>query len=116
MEDDLKPRECVVYRDFVSQYLFGAELLGQKMNNLQLVLVWRDEAGSLTSLKVANFCGDKHSNAHDAYFTADVFNFHLGTPKDEGEKDFFSGLFASSTQFILSGTMSTLQLSADNFQ
>ena len=34
VEDDLKVGECVVYRDFVSQYLFVAELLGDKMNNL----------------------------------------------------------------------------------
>jgi hypothetical protein len=104
IEDNLELGVCLVYRDFVSQYLFGAELLGNKMNNLQLVLVWRDpETACVTSFKVANFCSDKDTMAHDAWFTADVFNFHMGTAENEEEANSFSGLFASFHTIFLVG-------------
>lgn len=95
VEDNLAIGECVVYRDFVSQYLFATELLGDKMNNLQYVLVWRDRnSNCLTSFKVANFCSDKDTMAHDAWYIADVFHFHIGTPASPDETNHFSGLLA----------------------
>jgi hypothetical protein len=103
IEDNLKIGECVVYRDFVSQYLFGADFLGDKMNNLQLVLVWRDtESNCLTSFKVANFCGDKATMNHDAYFTADVFDFHLGCGDEKTSND-FSRLFQTFDTIYMVG-------------
>ena len=78
IEDGLKVGECVVYQDFVAQYMFGSDRLGDKMNNLQLVLIWREsEQGPLQSFKVANFCSDKKTMANDSFFTADVYHFHL---------------------------------------
>ena len=102
VQENLKVGECMVFRDFVSQYLFGSEFLGNKMNNLQLVMIWRDvEHGPLQSFKVANFCGDPKTMAHDAYFTAEVFNFHLSTNPD-GAAD-FSNLFARFHTLFLVG-------------
>ena len=94
IEENLKSGKCVCYRDYVSQYLFGAEFLGNKMNNFQLVLIWRDDdTKSLFSFKVPNFCGSKQSMMHDLYFTADVFKFHFGKPNQPNEANFFSNLF-----------------------
>ena len=105
VEDGLKVGECVVYRDYVAQYLFGAEFLGNKINNLQLVLVWRDASSNmLTTFKVSNFCSDKRSMAHDAWFTADVFQFHMGTASSDSEANKnFSNLFSEFHTIYLVG-------------
>lgn len=106
LENALKQGECVVYRDFVSQYLFGTDFLGEKMNNLQLVLVFKDSNDVLRSLKVANFCGDKKTLAHDAWYVADVFQFHMGEEADEdspANPPKFSGLFRNFHTLYLVG-------------
>ncbi len=68
---DLVPGESVLYRDFVNDH----DETGAKVCNLQLVLVERKVLGGpLVLTNVANFA-DKESC--DAWFTADVFDFHL---------------------------------------
>ena len=67
---NLKPFECIVYRDFVNQYTSD----GDKMGNLQLVVLYRlVEGGCLLQLKVYNFSGGKCGVSCDPYFVADVF-------------------------------------------
>jgi hypothetical protein len=83
------------------------------MNNLILVLRWRDSprgtaGGALHTLKVNNFCGDKDSHSCDAAFVIDVFAFHLGKEVvgDEGARDGpprFSNLFSGFTKLIIVG-------------
>jgi hypothetical protein len=51
---NLKPGQCIIYRDFVNQYTSD----GKKMGNLQLVLLYRLIPGTnLLQLKVYNFSG-----------------------------------------------------------
>ena len=71
LEEDLKPGEGLIYRDFVNDH----DESGAKVCNLQLVLVERKVTdGPLVLVNLANFA-DKE--ACDAWFTADVFDFHL---------------------------------------
>ena len=49
------------------------------MKNLQLVLLWREREGEpLRRLSVANVCTDRDSYSCDAYYVANVFQFHCG--------------------------------------
>jgi hypothetical protein len=79
------------------------------MNNLILVLRWRDDddpCTALHTLKVNNFCGDKDSQSCDAAFVTDVFDFHLAKEEEEGANDGkprFSNLFSQFHKLIISG-------------
>jgi hypothetical protein len=74
LEKRLKPGECILYRDFVNQYNGD----GKKVNNLVLVVMWRDEVGGpLHVQKLSNLCSDAESRSCDAYYVADVMAFHL---------------------------------------
>jgi hypothetical protein len=75
IEENLKPGECLVFRDFVNQY--GGE--GDKVANLVLVRVSRDELGQPIVVKVSHPCTDEDSNSTDAYYVADVFAYHMST-------------------------------------
>jgi hypothetical protein len=74
LEKRLKPGECILYRDFVNQYNSD----GKKVNNLVLVVMWRDKVGDpLNVKKLSNLCSDAESRSCDAYYVADVMAFHL---------------------------------------
>ena len=71
IENELKVGECLLYRDFVSQYCAN----GSKMSNLQLVCVYRNvNGGALRQIQVSNF-SLKESN--DKFYVADVMDLHL---------------------------------------
>ena len=71
LEAELKPGEGVLYRDFVNDH----HETGAKVCNLQLVLVERKVLGGpLVLTNLENFAD---TEACDAWFTADVFQFHL---------------------------------------
>jgi hypothetical protein len=87
LERNLKPGECVLYRDFVNQYNANQA----KVANLQLVILSRDKIGApLTVQKISNFCSDKDSASCDSFFVADVMAFHL-TPKGKHSSGLLSG-------------------------
>ena len=84
IEGDLKPGQCMVYRDFVNMYTHE----GKKMTNLVLVVVYRTEdGGPLHVFKFNNLCTDKNTSSSDAYFVADVFDYYFG--KGPGHSTFF---------------------------
>jgi hypothetical protein len=92
LEADLVPGEGVLYRDFVNDH----DETGAKVCNLQLVLVERKVLGGpLVLTNIENFA-DKESC--DAWFTADVFDFHLA-PGDEHH----SGLLDHLTKLYVVG-------------
>jgi hypothetical protein len=76
LEGMLKPGECVMYRDFVNQYMCG----GSKLSNLVLVVIWRCKDGAPTMVvKFNNFCDDPASRGCDAFYVADVFHLYVGS-------------------------------------
>jgi hypothetical protein len=92
---NLKPGQCITYRDFVNQYTSD----GKKMGNLQLVVLYRLIPGTcLLQLKVYNFSGGKRGVRCDPYYVADVFDFHM-KPKSAGG----SGLFEKFNKIYVSG-------------
>jgi hypothetical protein len=84
-EENLKPGECLVYRDFVNQHTCS----GNKMINLVLVCIWKEESGDKFMLKLNHFCSDVNSSSSDPYYVADVFDFHLHE-KDQHHSGFLS--------------------------
>ena len=87
LERNLKPGECVLYRDFVNQYNANQA----KVANLQLVVLSRDKIGApLTVQKISNFCSDKDTASCDSFFVADVMAFHM-TPKGKHSSGLLSG-------------------------
>ena len=85
LEKQMVPGECVLYRDFVNQYMGD----GNKLANLVLVVLWRNKEGApFKNVKFNNFCDDDLSRACDAYYVADVFDLYFGS-KENGCK-FFS--------------------------
>ena len=85
IEEDLLPGEAVVYRDFVACY----NSQGHKLQNLVLVLLYRTNIGRpLQSFQLNHYCDNKDSQSNDAYYVADVFEFHL---KEAGQGG--SGIF-----------------------
>ena len=79
IEINLKKGECLVYRDFVNHHNAN----GGKVVNLVLCLLWREEDdGPLHVLNIHNFCTDKDTQSADAFFVADVFDFHLQRQSD----------------------------------
>jgi len=89
---NLKPGECVLFRDFVNQYASD----GVKIGNLQLVLLYRLEIGGLIrQLKVSNF---NRRPTTDWYFVRDVMDFHL-----KGKANGGSGLFDLFLKIYISG-------------
>lgn len=92
IEHELKPGQCLCYRDFVNQH--NAE--GGKVVNLVLCLLWREqEQGPLFVLNIYNFCTDKQSQSADAYHVADVMDFQLQkkSATNPGTFDAFSEIF-----------------------
>ena len=95
IEENLKVGECLVYRDFVNQHT-GT---GNKMNNLVLVVRWREhEDEPLRTRKINNFCHDAETNSCDVYFVHDVFDFHLKPASSTS-----SGLFEKFSKIYISG-------------
>jgi hypothetical protein len=73
VQDNLKPGECLIYRDFVNQYTSDGKCI-----NLVLVLLWRErELQELNILKIHNVCTDRIHGGADSYFVAAVFKHHL---------------------------------------
>jgi hypothetical protein len=73
VEENLKPGECLMYRDFVNQYTHDGKCV-----NLVLVVMWREEEHhELNILKIHNICTDKDSNSSDPYFVAAVMKHQL---------------------------------------
>ena len=71
LEARLEPGEGVLYRDYVNDH----DETGAKICNLQFVLVERKvKDGPLVLTNISNLA---EKEACDAYFTADVFDFHL---------------------------------------
>jgi hypothetical protein len=82
---------CIVYRDFVNMYAQTAGKDGNQLKNLVLVMLWRDKPGQeLNVRKLSNLCSDSASQSCDAYYVADVFDFHM-RPKDEFHSGILSG-------------------------
>jgi hypothetical protein len=89
---NLKPGECMMFRDFVNQYATD----GTKIGNLQLVVLYRTKVDSLVrQLKVSNF---NRKPTTDWFFVRDVMDFHL-RGKDNGG----SGLFDKFERIYISG-------------
>jgi hypothetical protein len=83
IERKLPPRHAVVYRDFVNMYMPESDGTTNQLKNLQLVILWREKDGEpLRSKKVSNLCLDFATQSCDAYYLADVLDFHC-RPKDE---------------------------------
>jgi hypothetical protein len=83
IERRLQPGQAIVYRDFVNMYIEagGTTKNSNQLKNLQLVVLWRDQAGEpLRCLKLAHLCTDKETQSCDAYYVADVFDFQLSKP------------------------------------
>jgi hypothetical protein len=77
IERDLPPRHGLAYRDFVNMYMPESNGKTNQLKNLQLVIRWREKVGEpLRTMKVSNLCSDKNTGACDAYFVADVLDFH----------------------------------------
>ena len=77
IERTLPPRHAVAYRDFVNMYMPESNGTTNQLKNLQLVIRWREKVGEpLRTMKVSNLCSDKNTPACDAYFVADVLDFH----------------------------------------
>jgi len=92
VQNNLKPGECLVFRDFVNQH----NELGKKVNNLVLVILYREvENGELLVYNISNICEFANGGSCDAYFVADVFDFHL---RRDG-----SGLFKQFHTISISG-------------
>jgi hypothetical protein len=92
IEAALTPGEAVVYRDFVNDH----DERGKKVCNLVLVIRQRLQVGQeLSTINIHNF-GDAESC--DAFWTADVFDFHLA-PGGEHH----SGLFDDITKLTIAG-------------
>ena len=73
-EDNLKPGECMVIRDFVNHHDHG----GKHVKCLHWVLMWRETVGGpIFRLKLRHYCSDKRSMSTDSYYQADVTDFHL---------------------------------------
>mgnify|MGYP000494414702 CR=1 FL=1 len=71
---------------------------GGKVANLSLTLLWREaEDGPLHCMAVNHFCTDNKTLSTDAYFTADVFDFHLkpNSAKNPGAFDSFHTIYLS---------------------
>ena len=93
IQENLKPKECLIYRDFVNQYTPDG-----KLTNLVLVCIWREtEGGEQQVLKIHHLCTNKNAQSTDAHYVADVFKYHLERKK-KGE-----GLFAKFHTLYLSG-------------
>ena len=76
LEKMIKPGECILYRDFVNQYMGS----GGKLANLVLVVIWRNKENvPFKTIKFNNFCDDDLSRACDAYYVADVFDLYFGS-------------------------------------
>lgn len=68
----------------------------QKIVNLVLCVLWREaDTGPLHVLNIHNFCSDKETQSADAYFVADVMDFHLQKNSDShpGTFDAFHKIF-----------------------
>ena len=78
IEDNLKPNECIVYRDFVNQHNWT----GGKVWNLVMTMLWREPlptgGSTLRVRKIHNVCTDKDTGGATAWFMADVWRFHMG--------------------------------------
>jgi len=85
---------CVLFRDFVNLY----NEQGGHVKNLVLVLITRGEDGELLVRKINNFCSDKETSGCDAFYMADVLEFHLKSKADGG-----SGMFDDITFITQSG-------------
>jgi hypothetical protein len=96
VRDTLKENECLVFRDFVNQH----NVRGEKVNNLVLVVFYRDSTGVITKTKINNFCKDPDSHSCDAYYVQDVFDFHL---RKDGDKAHRSDLFSKFSKIYISG-------------
>ena len=74
LEAKLAVGEALVYRDFVAQYMCD----GKKINNLVLVVLWRETTGGrLNVFKLNHFCSAAGELAHDLYYVADVFAWYF---------------------------------------
>jgi hypothetical protein len=72
--------DVIIIRDFVNQYMWD----GAKMSNLVLVARWREVVGGpLLTMKFNNLCTHQDSRKTDAYFVADVFDFHFSSSRPE---------------------------------
>ena len=76
-------RKCVLYRDFVNMY----NEKGQKVKNLVLVKLTRNDRNTLDVVKLHNFCTDSKSGC-DAFYVADVFDHHLKPEAQGGSGEF----------------------------
>jgi hypothetical protein len=89
---NLKPGECMVFRDFVNTYAAD----GAKIGNLQLVVLYRlEEGGLVRQMKVSNFSRKPQT---DWFFVRDVMDFHL-----KGKANGGSGLFDAFHTMWISG-------------
>ena len=97
-------RKCVLYRDFVNMY----NEKGQKVKNLVLVKLTRNDRNTLDVVKLHNFCTDSKSGC-DAFYVADVFDHHL-KPEAQGG----SGEFDNIDHITMCGDHSTKVASSKN--
>ena len=94
VQERLTPGECLIYRDFVNQH----NERGKKINNLVIVILFREfEGGPLIVHNISNICEYDNQGSCDAYFVADVFDFHLTS------QAYGSGLFKKFHTIIISG-------------
>ena len=74
VEDNLKPGECMIIRDFVNHH----DHSGSHVKCLHWVLMWRDTVdGPIKRLKLRHYCSDPKSMMTDSYYQADITDFHL---------------------------------------
>jgi hypothetical protein len=87
IEKNLKLGQAVVYRDFVAQYNCN----GKKVVNLVFVVVWpkKSPGGVITQqvFKLSHICTNDTHKKQDAFYVAQVFDFHFGKKGDHS--DFF---------------------------
>ena len=92
LEEDLKPGEAIVVRDYVNHH----DHSGKHVKCLHWVLMWRNEGSTrLEHLKLRHYCSEKNSMMTDAYYTADVMDFHFKPkgPKNPGLFDQFEKVY-----------------------
>ena len=91
IEHSLQQGECLMYRDFVSQYCCD----GSKMCNLQLVVVFKDKMDVQRQVQISNF---SHCESNDAFFVQDVMDLHM-----KGKNNGGSGVFDKYRKITITG-------------
>jgi hypothetical protein len=87
LKNNLPPKtekvfKVLVVQDFVSTYSQKAENVGNKVNDLVMVIYWTDKHGKRRKLFLDFFCSNKKENRTDSFFVIEVWNILLQANKE----------------------------------